>query len=354
MTAHPYQRRPKSAISLAVAYAFTGASILASIIFSLLLFLSLDDNMEMKLLFGSLAVIFELGKFYAWYEFGERWALRNISGSLVALTFYTVLAIISIGGSIGGINSATNTITQQVAVSESRTDSFNRQIAMLEDQLALNEAAAQRYIEMDRIATGLARIQKENRQLQADIQQLEIERDNLPVQSQGSILGLIDGLAQSLGTTFNNAKLSVVIFLALLLDLFAAFFVSLLGEEMRFRYFHKHQLAMGGHSARGRDVLEAPQRLHSNSNAPFADEKNESGEIREEENDEPKAEPLAANALMQQVIHLLQNDQLPCQKKAVANHFALAPEQVDSIFRALMTKGLVEQKPNHHFQWVSA
>jgi len=56
-------RHAKGPFAMTVVYSFTGAAILASIIFSLLLFLSLDENLWMKVLFGSLAVIFELGKF---------------------------------------------------------------------------------------------------------------------------------------------------------------------------------------------------------------------------------------------------------------------------------------------------
>ena len=59
-------RHAKGPFAMTVVYSFTGASILASIIFSLLLFLSIDDGLWMQVLFGSLAVIFELGKFFAW------------------------------------------------------------------------------------------------------------------------------------------------------------------------------------------------------------------------------------------------------------------------------------------------
>ncbi|MGL5365750.1 MAG: hypothetical protein ACRDAV_09260, partial [Plesiomonas shigelloides] len=75
-------RFPKEWFALTIVYSFTGAAILASIIFSLLLFLSIDNNPLMKWLFGALAVIFELGKFYVWYEFGERRARRDVSGAL--------------------------------------------------------------------------------------------------------------------------------------------------------------------------------------------------------------------------------------------------------------------------------
>ena len=53
-------RYPKGWFALTTVYSFTGLAILASIIFSLLLFLSIDDNPLMKWLFGGLAIIFEL------------------------------------------------------------------------------------------------------------------------------------------------------------------------------------------------------------------------------------------------------------------------------------------------------
>ncbi len=103
-------------------YAFTGAAILASTIFSLLLFLSIDENPMMQALFGGLAIIFEAGKFYAWYEYGERRAHRNYAGALTALVFYLVLAAISIGGSIGGINSATNSAQSHISVEQAKVE----------------------------------------------------------------------------------------------------------------------------------------------------------------------------------------------------------------------------------------
>lgn len=136
-------------------YTFTGAAILASTIFSLLLFLSIDDSPMMQALFGGLAIIFEAGKFYAWYEYGERRAHRNYGGAITALVFYSVLAAISIGGSIGGINSATNSAQSHISVEQAKIEAFNRQIASIDKQIELNNIAAQKYIEMERIATGL-------------------------------------------------------------------------------------------------------------------------------------------------------------------------------------------------------
>ena len=54
----------------------------------------------------------------------------------------TALAAISIGGSIGGINSATNTILNQQARHEREIARFDEQIASIERQIQLNEEAA--------------------------------------------------------------------------------------------------------------------------------------------------------------------------------------------------------------------
>ena len=74
-------RYPKGWFALTTVYSFTGLAILASIVFSLLLFLSIDENPLMKWLFGGLAIIFELGKFYVWYEYGECKARRDLGGA---------------------------------------------------------------------------------------------------------------------------------------------------------------------------------------------------------------------------------------------------------------------------------
>ncbi|WP_413111762.1 Preprotein translocase subunit SecY [Thaumasiovibrio sp. DFM-14] len=365
-------RRPKGRLALASVYSFTGASILASIIFSLLLFLSLDDNLSMKVLFGSLAVIFELGKFFAWYEYGERRAHGNMAGSMVALSFYAVLAIISIGGSIGGINSATNTIAQYATTEENRFTSFDRQIDALEAQIALNNQAAERYIALDRLTTGLARIQKENSELQQEILAIATQRDTLPIRRQESVLGLIDGLANSLNLSFSAAKLGLVIFLSVLLDLFAAFFVGLIGEELRFRHGYANSEAAytSPHAATNVKTFhssdEASHPLGDMLTAPKAAQINE----LPHESSSPYAEPSTTTEfpstavmhksavwlpthddLTQNVIHLISTAQIPCQKKAVAAHFALSGDQVDELFFRLLEQGLVEKKPNHHFQW---
>ncbi len=220
-------------------YTFTGAAVVTSTVFSLLLFLSIDDNPLMKALFGTLAIIFEAGKFYAWYEYGERRAHRNYTGALTALVFYLVLAAISIGGSIGGINSATNKAQGVISIQEAKVAAYDRQIAALDKQIELNNLAAQKYIEMERIATGVTRIQEQNNRLREEQIRLATERDSLPPVSQGSAIGLIDSLAKAFDVSQQAAQFGLVVFLSILLDLFAAFFVGVIGEELRFRRFYQ-------------------------------------------------------------------------------------------------------------------
>jgi len=314
---------------MTVVYGFTGAAILASIIFSLLLFLSIDENPWMKVLFGALAVIFELGKFFAWYEFGERIARRHLIAAFSAFSFYSVLAAISIGGSIGGINSATNTAQRYVDVQENKVAVFNLQIAALEKQIDLNNIAAEKYIELNRIATGVVRIQKENALLRQEQVALAVQRDSLPVASQGSVFGLIGSIADGLNIKATDAQLGLVVFLSVLLDLFAAFFVGLIGEELRFR----RTLTVN-------QEPPLPQRSQQSSivaqNSPAA----------EDEMDISRAEMLFQKALDV----LLQGD-VRCSKKAIADKLAISGEEVDLIFFGLLEKGLVTRKANHHFSW---
>jgi hypothetical protein len=318
-------RHTKGPFAMTVVYSFTGAAILASIIFSLLLFLSIDENPWMKVLFGALAVIFELGKFFAWYEFGERIARRHLIAAFSAFTFYSVLAAISIGGSIGGINSATNTAQRYVDVQQNKVSIFNLQIASLDKQLDLNNIAAEKYIELNRIATGVARIQKENALLRQEQVELAVQRDNLPVASQGSVFGLIGSIADGLKINATDAQLGLVVFLSVLLDIFAAFFVGLIGEELRF----KRSLA-GGPQQSSTQPPEVAQ------NSPAAD--NEMIISRSE-------------ILFQKALDVLLKGDVRCTKKAIADKLVISAEEVDLIFFGLLEKGLVTRKANHHFSW---
>lgn len=321
-------------------YTFTGAAILASTIFSLLLFLSIDDNPMMQALFGGLAITFEAGKFYAWYEYGERRAHRNYGGAITALVFYSVLAAISIGGSIGGINSATNSAQSHISVEQAKIEAFNRQIASIDKQIELNNIAAQKYIEMERIATGVTRIQEQNKTLREEQQRLAMERDSLPPVTQGSVIGLIDSLANAFGTTSQQAQLWLVVFLSILLDFFAAFFVGLIGEEQRFRHYYRRYAGMTVASIRDIDPEPAGYLPH------IKDEDEPTVEQKIEEPEEPKT-------LLEQVSDALKTHQITCTKKAVAKQFRLSAEEVDKVFEELAELGLVGKKANHHYHWIA-
>ncbi|MGF1759570.1 Preprotein translocase subunit SecY [Photobacterium sagamiensis] len=326
-------------------YSFTGASILASIVFSLLLFLSIDDDPLMQVLFGGLAVIFELGKFFAWYEVGERKARRHYAGALSAFAFYAVLAAISIGGSVGGINSATNKAQNHVNVQQSKVNSYNMQIDAIEKQIELNNVAAEKYIQMERIATGVTRIQKANDKLRQQQQELAAERDSMPVVSQGSVLGLIDSLAKSLNIQTQTAQLGLVVFLSVLLDFFAAFFVGLIGEELRFRnqFRRLNPITIDAYnSAEHRD----PELLaHQMNPSEFGTSEIDAQIIAE------ALEPEEPKSIYEQAIDALSQNQVNCSKRAMTRFLKTNSEEVDEIFKKLLDEGFVSKKPNNHYQW---
>ncbi|EIJ0984788.1 TPA: Preprotein translocase subunit SecY [Vibrio vulnificus] len=330
-------RYPKGRFALISVYSFTGAAILASTIFSLLLFLSIDDNPLMQALFGGLAIIFEAGKFYAWYEFGERRAHRNYSGAITAFVFYLVLAAISIGGSIGGINSATNTAQNHIALEQAKVTAFNRQIEAIEKQIELNNLAAQKYIEMERIATGVNRIQQQNDTLRKEQQKLAMQRDSLPPVAQGSVVGLIDSLAAAFSIPSGQAQLGLVVFLSVLLDCFAAFFVGVIGEEQRFRHWYRR---FGNNAAeQGESVTPVGYlpHLHAQQDYPIAATKEA----------QPEPSPLYLD-----VAQALARSELSCSKKAAAKHFKLSTEEVDRLFNELISAGVVGKKANNHYHWL--
>ena len=61
-----------------------------------------------------------------------------------------------------------------------------------------------------------------------------------PPVAQDSVIGLIESLAKAFGTTSSKAQLGLVVFLSILLDFFAAFFVGAIGEEQRFCHFFQN------------------------------------------------------------------------------------------------------------------
>lgn len=312
-------RYPKGWFALTTVYSFTGLAILASIVFSLLLFLSIDDNPLMKWLFGGLAIIFELGKFYVWYEYGECKARRDLGGAFWSLLFYSVLAAISIGGSIGGINSATNTVLSQQARHERELTRFDEQIASIERQIQLNEEAARKYIEMARISSGVSGLQQANTKLRLQQDELRQERDAKPVNEQSSMLGLMSSLADGVGMSLSQVQFLLVCFLSVLLDVFGAFFVSLIGEENRFRRMWHWQQAREQAAAR---QVELPMVASK-----------------------PEPEP----AVVAQVRSVLESGELKCSKRSVAQALSLSLEEVDRVFQHLLAEGVLGQGSNRHY-----
>lgn len=311
-----YQRLPKGPFALCVVYLITGASIAASMVFSLLLFLSLDQGPLMKVMFGGLALVFEVGKFYIWYEMGERLNRRDRLGAGKAFCFYGILAALSIAGSVGGINAATNTLLEGDKARAALVQGYDDRIAALDREMEINEQAAQAYIEMDRIATGMTRMLQRNQALMEQQDQLRRERDQMAVANQDSLMGLMTSLADGLNWPLSRVQFGIVAALSMLLDFFAAFFISLLGDEIRFRRHHRQQKAPA-----------APALPPS----------------------EPLPEPAPRPDYYHELVARLKTGELRCAKGAVSALLNKSKEEVEDIFHWLQQDGVVYRKPNRHF-----
>lgn len=336
-------RYPKGAFAMLSVYSFTGAAVITSTVFSLLLFLSIDDDPLMKVLFGTLAIIFEAGKFYAWYEFGERRAFRNYWGAFAAFILYFVLAAISIGGSVGGINSATNKAHDYIAIEKAKIAVFDRQIDAIEKQIELNNLAGQKYIEMKLIANGVTRIQAQNNKLREEQIRLATERDSLPPIKQGSAIGLIASIADTFTVSQQIAQFGLVVFLSILLDLFAAFFVGVIGEEHRFRYAFVHRNIF---DIQAQELNKPLEYLENQTDCFYEQNHNNQDDAIKTKADEIEKTPLS---LPEQVKNALNGGIVICSKKAVAKHFHLASDEVNELFDEMMSMGVVAKKANHHY-----
>lgn len=312
-----YQRLPKGPFALSVVYMITGASIAASMVFSLLLFLSLEQGVLMKLMFGGLALVFEVGKFYIWYEMGERTNRGDSMGSLKALCFYAVLAGLSIAGSVGGINAATNTLMKGDEAKAAEVQSYNDKILSLDREIEINEQAAQAYIDMKRIANGMTNMLARNQELRARQDELRRQRDQVAITSQSSLMGLMSSLADGLGWPLERVQFGIVAALSVLLDFFAAFFISLLGEETRFRRSRRKK--------EQQQVEEAPPVVPAEPAMP------------------------ARPDYYHELVARLQAGELRCAKGAVSRMLEKPLEEVEDIFHWLLQDGIVYRKPNRHF-----
>ncbi|WP_369686298.1 hypothetical protein [Photobacterium leiognathi] len=89
-----------------------------------------------------------------------------IPGTLSAFTFYGgISGAISIGDAlIGGINEVQPMKKHRVNVQKSKINAYNMQELMRsKNEIDLNNVAAEKYIQMERIASGVTRIQKQKR-----------------------------------------------------------------------------------------------------------------------------------------------------------------------------------------------
>ena len=173
-------------------------------------------------------------------------------------------------------------------------------------------------------------------------QQLAEERDSQPVVSQGSVLGLIDSLAKSLQVKTQTAQLGLVIFLSVLLDFFAAFFVGLIGEELRFKNHFRRLNPI---------TIDAYSTTEPKEPELLTHQRETEQPIERTEESEPEVSPQKPMTAYQKTIAALSSNEVNCTKRAVTRLLKISSEEVDEIFKQLLEEGIVSKKPNNHYQW---
>ena len=176
---------------------------------------------------------------------------------------------------------------------------------------------------MARISSGVSGLQQANTKLRLKQDELRQERDAKPVNEQSSMLGLMSSLADGVGMSISQVQFLLVCFLSVLLDAFGAFFVSLIGEENRFR--RQWQLQRAREEAEVRQVESAVA-------APMV-----------------VSRPEPAPAVVAQVRSALESGELKCSKRKVAEALSLSLEEVDRVFQHLLAQGVLGQGSNRHY-----
>ena len=119
---------------------------------------------------------------------------------------------------------------------------------------------------------------------------------------------------------------------------FAAFFVGLISEELRFRtrFRHNQAITLNNFVQPRQELLTYPIEAANEVSEP------------EPDSIEPEEEQ---KTVFQQAIDALSENRVNCTKKAMAAYLELNAEEVDGIFQEMLEKGIVSKKANHHFQW---
>ncbi len=175
---------------------------------------------------------------------------------------------------------------------------------------------------MARISSGVSGLQQANTKLRLRQDELRQERDAKPLGEQSSMLGLMSSLADGVGMSIGQVQFLLVCFLSILLDAFGAFFVSLIGEENRFRRQWMWQ----------REKAQAEARVAAPTPEPPA-----------------ISRPMPEPAVVAQVRDALESGELKCSKRKVAEALSLSLEEVDRVFQHLLAQGVLGQGSNRHY-----
>lgn len=202
----------------------TVLSLLISSALSIVFWLSFSDSEYLSILFILFAVVFEVAKIYA---FVEGYLQKYWRAQLMRLAIYGLLTVISVIGSAGGLYSLLQQKQVHHAVTSHAYQQLDEQISQTESlidaakTLATNDLASNYRTEATRI------LNQEIPKLQTKLDTLQQQQNRLMITSNSPASLSIQMIPTMGHITTKNIQEIFIFVLAVLIDLIAAFLISL-------------------------------------------------------------------------------------------------------------------------------
>ncbi|MDE1465844.1 hypothetical protein [Spartinivicinus poritis] len=218
----------KSKLQMLFTYLGVSISISLSIALSVLLFCSISDNPNYKLLFAGLAITFELGKFLALPEILISIKCKDWIRAVFSSLLFTTLTIASIFGSIGGLQSDTQKVQANIEVAEVKKKGFIEEREQILSQIEQNSKAIDMYIEMKKEKYFAAPLKAKNEDLRLQAAELQQKINSVSVPAKTQMIALLEALSTAVEKDKKIVQVYVFILLAILLDFAACFFIDII------------------------------------------------------------------------------------------------------------------------------
>ena len=323
-----YQEKPDLRLLSVYAGTFLACSI--SIILSASLFASISDRFWYAVLFVGVAVVIEMGKFTVLPVMRQRWRQNNVSGFLTATALFVVLTLVSIMGSIGGLQSDTQSTRAEYDSHQMQYQSLKQQIANLQKQIELNNQSIARYQSLDRLTYGANPLLAENQGLMVQVKQVQSELSTLPAPKETAMLALLGALSEVFDSSVNTVQAWVFILLAVIVDAVAAFYLCLLQDQTQPSTPKSEQLAS----------IKQPEPVALPDIEPAV-------LVASEAHSEPAIE---SDPQYDAVVQAIKNGTIRPSKNQVLKKLQIGSEKTALYFKRMMDEGILRQDERGWYQ----